>query len=187
MVVTPINNNATKLRMIKMRVFANRLRKLDLIVFFVLVILTLVGVGITDVSPADAHTYWLTMTLAFAIAAVLSGWRFAEDKKQKTKLIASQLFHWSSTLAAVLIVYAFLHTGQVTSETVSLMIVLVLALSVFLDGAHVGWHFSVLGILLALTAVSISYIEEFLWVISAIAVVFALIVFFFNKRSAAAE
>ncbi len=167
-----------------MHVFTNRLRKADIFIFLVLVLFTLVGVGITDVSPAEAHAYWLAMTFVFAIAAVFSGWRFTEDKKQKSKLVVSQLFHWGSTLVAVLVVYAFLHTGQVNSETVALMIVLVLALSAFLDGVHVGWHFSLLGILLAITAVSISYIEEYIWAIAFIAVVLAFAAFFWNKRVA---
>lgn len=164
-----------------MSTFNHRLTKTDITIFLVLVLLTLTGVGITDVSPADAHTYWLVITFVFALASVFSGWRFATDKKQKGKLIASQLFHWGSTLVAVLVVYVFLHSGQVNSETVALMIILVLALSTFLDGLHVGWHFSLLGILLAITAVAVSYIEEYLWVIALVAVVVAVIGFYWNK------
>jgi hypothetical protein len=61
------------------------------------------------------------------------------------------------------------------------MILLILALSSFLDGFHVGWHFSVLGILLAISVVSISYVEEFMWIIAIIAVILLVASFFWNK------
>ena len=78
-------------------------------------------------------------------------------------------------------VYTFLHTGQIQNETVSLMILLILALSSFLDGFHVDWHFYVIGILLAVSVVTISYVEEFMWIITIIAVILLTVSFFWNK------
>jgi hypothetical protein len=96
------------------------------------------------------------------------------DKQQKNSLVTSQLFHWGSTLIAVMVVYAFFHSGQIQNETVSLVILLILSLSTFLDGIHVGWQFSVIGVLLAISAVIISYLDEYIWIIAIIALVTAI-------------
>jgi hypothetical protein len=84
-------------------------------------------------------------------------------------------------LVAVAIVYAFFHSGQIQNETISLMILLILAFSAFLDGIHVGWHFSVIGILLAISAVIISYIDEYIWIIATIAILIVTISYYWNK------
>lgn len=164
-----------------MNLLSNKLTLLDKIVFVVLIVFTLLGVALTNMSPGDAHKYWLLMTLVFAIAAIVTGWNKTNDKSEKIKLIMAQLFHWSSTLVAILVVYAFLHSGQIENEMASLVILLVLALSSFLDGLQTGWHFFVIGILLAISAVVISYVDEFLWVIAAIAIVLLVISYYWNK------
>lgn len=165
-----------------MNYFSKKLGTIDKVIFVVLIAFTLAGVALTNMSPADAHKYWLAMNLVFAIGAISTGWQRAVEKGEKTKLVTSQLFHWCSTLIAVVVVYAFFHSGQIQNETVSLMILLVLALSAFLDGIHVGWHFSVIGILLAISAVVISYIDEYLWIIAIIAIIFVAISYYWNKR-----
>ena len=164
-----------------MSVLSRKLSTMDKVIFVALILLALLGMAITNFSPADAHIYWLVMTLVFALAAIVTGWQQADDKQQKTKLVTSQLIHWGSTLIAVMVVYAFLHSGQIQNETVSLMILLILSLSTFMDGIHVGWHFYLLGILLAISTVIISYLDEYMWIIAIIAMVFIAISFIWNK------
>ncbi|WP_428353971.1 hypothetical protein [Methyloprofundus sp.] len=164
-----------------MSVLSSKMSTMDKVIYVTLILLALLGMAITNFSPADAHKYWLVMTLVFAIAAIISGWQQAADKHEKTKLITTQLFHWGSTLIAVMIVYAFLHSGQIQNETVSLMILLILSLSTFLDGFQVGWHFSLLGILLAISTVVITYLDEYIWIIAIIALVFIGLSFLWNK------
>ncbi|WP_428354836.1 hypothetical protein [Methyloprofundus sp.] len=164
-----------------MSILANKMSTMDKVVYVALVLLSIAEMAVTNFSPADAHTYWLVMTLVFAIGAIVTGWHNAPDKHAKTRLVTSQLFHWGSTLIAVLVVYAFLHSGQIQNETVSLMILLILSLSTFLDGIHVGWQFSVLGILLAISTVIISYLDEYIWIIAIIAVAFIGLSFLWNK------
>ncbi|MBT3812790.1 MAG: hypothetical protein HOE45_11190 [Gammaproteobacteria bacterium] len=160
---------------------SSKLGIIDKVIFIALIIFTLVGVAITNISPAEAHVYWLVMNLVFAIGAIITGWHKAQTKKEHTKLITSQLIHWVSTMVAVMIVYAFLHSGQIQNETVSLAIVLILSLSTFLAGIHIGWQFSVVGILLAISVLIISYVEEYIWLIVIIALALVLISYFWNK------
>lgn len=164
-----------------MKYCSRTLATIDKIVFTALIIFTLSGVALTNMSPADAHIYWLAMTLVFAVGAIMTGWQRATENGEKKHLVTSQLIHWGSTLIAITVVYTFLHTGQIKNETVSLMVLLILGLSSFLDGFHVGWHFSVIGILLTISVVTISYVDEFLWVIIMVAVTLVAVSFFWNK------
>ena len=164
-----------------MRVLTSKMSTMDKVIYVTLMLLAILGMAITSFSPADAHIFWLVMTLIFAIAAIITGWQQAAEKHEKTRLITTQLFHWGSTLIAVMIVYAFLHSGQIQNETVSLMILLILSLSTFLDGFQVGWHFSILGVLLAISTVISTYLDEYIWIIAIIALFFIAITFFFNK------
>lgn len=164
-----------------MNYFSNKLGTMDKIIFVVLILFTLFGVGLTNMSPTDAHKYWLAMNLVFALGAIATGWPRTADKGEKTRLVTSQLFHWGSTLAAIAVVYAFFHSGQIQNETISLVILLILALSAFLDGIHVGWHFSVVGVLLAISAIIISYVDEYLWIIAIVAIIFIAASYYWNK------
>lgn len=164
-----------------MSILSIKMSTLDKVIYVALVLLSILGMAITNFSPTDAHIYWLVMIVVFALAAIVTGWQRAADKQAKTKLVASQLFHWGSTLIAVMVVYVFLHSGQIQNETVSLIILLILSLSTFLDGIHVGWHFYVLGILLAISTVIVSYLDEYIWIIAIIALVFLALSFLWNK------
>ncbi|OQK17757.1 hypothetical protein AU255_07805 [Methyloprofundus sedimenti] len=164
-----------------MSVLSNKLSTIDKVIYVTLVLLALLGMAITNFSPADAHFYWLSMTFVFALGAIVTGWQRARDRQTKTKLVATQLLHWGSTFIAVMVVYAFLHSGQVQNETVALMILLILSLSTFLDGIHVGWQFYALGILLAISTVIISYLDEYIWIIAIIALAFITLTFVWNK------
>ncbi len=65
---------------------SSKLGIIDKVIFIALIIFTLVGVAITNISPAEAHVYWLVMNLVFAIGAIITGWHKAQTKKEHTKL-----------------------------------------------------------------------------------------------------
>ncbi len=159
-----------------------KLSKLEKYVFITLILLTLGGVTLTNVSPEDAHFLWFAMNPIFAIAAIISGWPHINEQNTRKHLLLTQLYHWGSNLMAIVIIYGFLHAGQLQFESAGLMILLVLALSAFLDGIHVGWHFSALGVLLAVIAVTVSFVEEFIWVIAVISLLFVWITFYLSER-----
>lgn len=155
---------------------------IDRIILIVLLVLSVIGVGITDFSPAMSHYYWLTMILVFAIAAMFEGYKKAQEKNLPVKNdLIIHLLHWTGALFAVLAVYAFLHTGRIDFEQTGLMILLILALATFLDGIRLGWRFSLAGIFLGITAILMAYVEEFMIVILALAIAIIVAGFFWHK------
>ena len=135
------------------------------VILFIVLILSLIGMGITDFSPLESHRYWLLMIILLAIASIGLGWSKEEYQGNIFKLIVRQLIHWGATLITVSGVYLLLHTGRLNYESTGLIIELILGFSLFLDGRNFGWRISLLGILVGCTAIVAAYVDEYIWVI----------------------
>ena len=144
----------------------------NLVTFLFLIVLAVIGVGITDYSPADAHRYWLFMVFVCAAVAIMGALvkSRGQGSKQQVSRFAVQILHWSACFAAVLVTYALIHNGRLNNADAGLVMLLLLSLTVFLDGAHVGRHFYLLGTLLGLMTLVMAYVEEFIWIILIISV-----------------
>ena len=59
--------------------------------------------------------------------------------------------------------YLLLSAGRLDSENTGLIILLLLALTVFVSGTHLGWRLCLVGALLAVALVMATYLEEFTW------------------------
>lgn len=148
--------------------------KFEVAVFSVVLVLALIGVGITNFSASLSHIYWVIMTLILAIDSMISTWRFGAKKGYAPKQqFLIQLIHWGAGLVAILAVYTIFQTGQLSLESAGLMILLLLATVTFLNGIHLGWRFYLLGVLLFLTVLLAAYMEAFFWIILLVAIAMA--------------
>ncbi|TAN49440.1 MAG: hypothetical protein EPN21_11945 [Methylococcaceae bacterium] len=129
----------------------------DEIVLIILVMLSLVGVGITHFSPSESFMYWLAMIFVFGIAAMIAGWAQAKEQGHVRGHLLKELFflqslHWLGSLLTVLCIFAMLQSGRMSAETAGLVILLILGLATFLDGIRIGWRYSLAGVYLGVTA-----------------------------------
>jgi cation transport ATPase len=146
--------------------------KIQQTVFLVLMVLSVVGVGITDLSPKNGHFYWLCMVAVVAIASIISGWKRCQDRGEPTNaMLMEQLIHWGATLVAVLAVYVLLNTGSLDYENTGMVVLLVLAFATFLNGIHLGRGFYLAGFFLSVTFVVMAYVEQYIWVLALTGVV----------------
>jgi 4-amino-4-deoxy-L-arabinose transferase-like glycosyltransferase len=76
---------------------------------------------------------------------------------------------------------ALIHNGRLNNADAGLVILLLLSLTVFLDGAHVGRHFYLLGILLGLMTLVMAYVEEFIWIILIISVFITFVAIYWDR------
>ena len=154
------------------------------IILIVLVLLAIIGIGITDFSPADSHRYWFAMVPVFAGACLILEWSRARGKGQKwTTILRTQLLLWVGLLLAVRLAYLLLHTGRLDNENTGLIILLLLALTTFFAGIHLGWRLFIVGIFLGLALIGATYLEEFVWIFLFIAIV-VVVIFLLLKRFA---
>jgi hypothetical protein len=171
-------DTATKKSLLK------RLFGIHEIILIVLILLSIIGIGITDFSPADSHRYWFVMVPVFAVACLILEWSRARGKGQKwTTILRSQLLLWLGLLVAVRLVYLLLQAGRLDNENTGLIILLLLALTTFFAGIHLGWRLLIVGIFLGVALIAATYLEEFVWIFLIIALV-VVAIFLILKRYA---
>lgn len=150
-------------------------------VFIVLVLLSLLGIIITDYSPHDGYGYWMMMVFVFGILSIFVSWLQAKSNEIDFGEIAKQqMMHWLHTLVIVGAAFLLNKSGQLTDISASLVILLILALSTMLDGYRIGWQFSLLGFFLAACAIIVAYVEQFIWACSGLGLVVVIGTFLWN-------
>jgi hypothetical protein len=153
------------------------------IIFVALTGLSLIGVGITDFSPAHSYWYWFAMAPIFAAASLVSEWARARGTGQRAvRILRTQLLTWLGLLVAIHIVFFLLHAGRMNYENTGLVILLLLALTTFNAGIHLGYHWCLLGAFLGLTLLLVAYLEEYVWVVVFLVVLAAVATLFVAKR-----
>lgn len=162
---------------------------IDEIVLIILVVLSLIGMGITHFSPQESFMYWLVMIFTFGIAAMVAGWWQAKEKGHVRGHLIKELFflqslHWLGSLLTVLGVFVLLQNGRMSNETAGLVILLILGLATFLDGIRIGWRFSLAGVFLSSTALVAALVKNFVPVMIVMGVVVVAATIYLDKRRA---
>lgn len=126
----------------------------------------LLGDVITSNASRVAYLYWLMMVPVFAVGSLfLEVSRIAKQGGSFKRLAHIQLTHWGSTGFAVIIIFMLLKQRQLDAPGAGLAIHVMLGLSTFLAGIHLGWKFYALGVMLLLTALLVGYDAQFATVI----------------------
>ncbi|MEN8758263.1 MAG: hypothetical protein ABF303_07345 [Desulfobacterales bacterium] len=164
----------------------NRYLGPDGIIMALLVLLAIVGIGVTDFSPLSSHWYWLAMVVATGIACIVMEWSRAQEKGLSVKaVIKNEVLIWISVLVAVKLVYFLFHAGRLDSENTGLVILLILALATFLAGLRLGWRLCILGALLGGALIMATYVEEFIWIVLMVVLAAAAAVYFMARKKSA--
>jgi hypothetical protein len=135
-------------------------------IFIGLILLSLVGVFISDFSPIITFWFWLTMIPLFGATAILSAWSHGlESNVSVTRLILTQIIHWGGAIIALVTTYSLWATGRFTDEHTGYIILLLLALTTFTAGVHAGWRFYIAGIFLFVGGIITTHVREYIWVL----------------------
>lgn len=152
-------------------------------IMILLVLLVILGIGITDYSPLSSHWYWLAMVAATGIACIVMEWsRARENGLSVATIIKKEALRWFGVLLAVQLVYFLFHAGRLDSENTGLVILLILALATFLAGLRLGWRLCILGVFLGGTLILATYLEEFLWIVLMVVLAVAAVVYFMARK-----
>ncbi len=131
-----------------------------------LLMLAILGIGITDVSPTRSYWYWILMVPVFGGACAWMGReRGRKDGQSRWSFLQVELFYWLSVLASIQVVYFLFRSGRIDGENTGLIVLLILALSVFQAGFRLGWRLCALGLLLAVALLLATYLKTFIWIV----------------------
>jgi hypothetical protein len=160
----------------------------DGIIMILLVLLAIVGIGITDFSPQLSHWYWLAMVVITGIACIVMEWSRARKKGlSATTILKKEVFIWLGVLVAVNLVYFLFHSGRLDSENTGLVILLILALATFLAGLRLDWRLCLLGGVLSGALILATYLEEFLWIVLMVVLAAAAGIYFMARLKSGPE
>jgi len=156
--------------------------RLDLWLFVLMLVLALVGIGVTEVEHSGGKLYWLFLVLVYAGISLVRSWQGARGQGQPVwPMIRAQVFHWLGALVAINIVLLYESVDIASRGAAADYSLLVLALSCYLAGVHFNWAYALLGGVLAVVAVGLGYLDQ-LSLVALVLPLAALAVWFFAKR-----
>jgi hypothetical protein len=157
----------------------------------IMVVLALVGVGLSNADPRLVETYWICLVPIYGLLCVAAAWRKA-SKVYSSKAILTQFLHWLGIALAVGVDYWVRGSSVETGTAAGLNAMLLLALGCYLAGVHLEPLFAVVGVVLSLIIIVVAKFDQYMWLIFVVgaAAIVAMIIFerlFRGARSPKAE
>jgi hypothetical protein len=145
---------------------AGRYWRVGAVVAGIMVVLALIGVGLTTADPQGARRYWMWLVPAYGALCTGVAWvRARSDATHGRRAVVRQVLHWLVIWGAVLLDFRLNATGEETGAAVGLTALLLLAVGCFTAGVHLEPFFVLVGVLLTLTLVVVVKAVQYLWVI----------------------
>jgi hypothetical protein len=139
--------------------------------FTLRLLLLLIGAYLDYIDQHASHHIWLVMMFLFSGIAIAPGYRQFRNKADSLKKFMYPLLHWTGGLCAVIIIYSYQSSGRLYHEEGDLVILVVLALTSYLEGIQTGWRSTFTGIFLGLTAICVAYFDSYIGQLIALATV----------------
>lgn len=145
--------------------------KVALIVTIVMLLLALLGVGLTTTDRGIAQPYWMSLVPVYGLLCITVAWNRVRRGEGGNYLVLQQFFHWFGVAAAIALEFFIRRTNLETGPAAGFNALLLLALGCFLAGVHLEWLFAIVGILLALLLFVVDNIDQYIWLIMAIGII----------------
>ncbi|KZX78776.1 hypothetical protein A3715_07735 [Oleiphilus sp. HI0009] len=123
-----------------------------------ILVLSIIGVVITEVSVETSIYYWMGI---FVFLAIL--FTFLALKSDGKVYVMHHAGHWIGGFTALVMVYLFMDAGRLDPSQGALVSFLILALTVFTDGLRLHYRYAVVGFYLFVAVGIIAFVEAFVW------------------------
>ncbi len=139
----------------------------QLIVFCALLILALIGMGVTESRQDGGWEYWIFLVVIYGLTSIVLTWRQAKHRGEPVwRMIREQVFHWVGVLITLKVLFLLERTDVMSREAISDVSVIILALACYLAGVHFQWIFLIVGIFVGIMAIALAYTEQYVvWLI----------------------
>ncbi|MFO0815777.1 MAG: hypothetical protein U0796_21365 [Gemmatales bacterium] len=131
-----------------------------------MILLAMLGVGLTYSNSQYSARYWMWISPVFGILCIGTAWsRGSLGMKRDFSLVFQQLLHWLGVTVAIGLDFLIKKTGEENSPAAGMSALLILALGCFLAGIHLEWLFTLVGVLLAITLCILAKAEQYQWLL----------------------
>jgi hypothetical protein len=133
----------------------------------VMVLLAMLGVGLSTTSSGAAAAYWIALVPIYGLLCLGIAWTRAKQEggKAHRAAVVRQLLHWLGIGVALAVDFLVRGTGVETGTAAGLNALLLLALGCYLAGVHLEWIFALVGVLLTLALIVMAKSDQYLWLI----------------------
>jgi hypothetical protein len=145
--------------------------------YLLMLVLALFGVAYTSFSNTPMTIYWIALAPFIGVMCVVTRWREAGTREQRTRLIWTQVLHWGAVLLAMHLMFVADIGRMMNADASALAALTLLALGTFTAGVHVGaWRICLVGIVLALGVPAIAWLEQSALILLLVAVALAALI-----------
>jgi hypothetical protein len=124
-------------------------------------VLTIFGIAYTSFAKRALIDYWEFLAVMIGLLCIVTGWRHAENRNDRIRLIWTQVLHWLAILGAMNLVLLPTVQTMLNVDATGLAILMLLALGTFIAGVHtLDWQVSLLGLVMALCVPAIAWLER---------------------------
>jgi hypothetical protein len=149
-----------------------------------MLVLAFVGIAASDVAGGGSQVYWSGLAIAFGLICVALDWIHEPRGTAWLQPALRTALHWLGVLLAIELVYVLIDAGRLTNASTGLLNGTILALGTFTSGVHTNWRLLVIGVALGLGTATAAYVERYLWILFALALLaLALIIFIGRLRA----
>lgn len=144
--------------------------------FTLRLLLSLLGAYIGYRYRHTSHDYWFVMIFLFTAIAIAPDYYRFKHHGDNPKALIERLLHWAGGLCAGIVIYAYHHSGRIFHEEAGLIVLLILALTTYLDGIKKDWRCVFVGLFLGMITVCVAYFDNYIWqlmVLAALAIAYS--------------
>lgn len=157
-----------------------------LIVGVLMLILSFIGLVITDMHQDMAWDYWRIIVIVNALLSISLNLYLRRDKKIfSPSALGKELLHWGGLVLAMYLVSIFVSMGLQSRFLGSLQLMTLLAFAIFMAGVYVESTFMVVGLLLGFFCLTVAYAAEYLYyIVLPLCILGGVALYFIVKRKA---
>lgn len=134
--------------------------KIDL-PYIIMLSMAVLGIGLVTFTGEPSGFYWELLTPVYCGLCIHVGWRHADTRQEKIKLIWTQILHWLAFLAAMWLIYSPTMRSLVDVNATGLNLMTLLALATFVAGVHAeAWQICVVGLILAIFVPAMAMVQR---------------------------
>ncbi|ATQ67249.1 MULTISPECIES: hypothetical protein [Methylosinus] len=152
-----------------------RVLKIDL-PYIIMLTAAFLGIGVATFTGELTPLYWEALAPVYCITCIYAGWRHANSREERVRLVWSQAAHWFAVLLTMYVVYLPQVRDVMNTNAAGLTLMAILALATVLAGIHAeAWQICVVGVVLAVAVPVVAWIQQsaLMMTVLVIGVVFA--------------
>lgn len=136
------------------------------IVSLIMIVISFVGLVVTDIWRSGAWNYWRIASPIFALLSIGLSW-YLRKKEHSISLMKlwHEILHWVTLILAVFLFSVYTDMGIMGRFESGLAILTLLATTIFLAGIYFEYTFLVIGVLLGFFAFSAAFLTTYIYTI----------------------